>query len=550
MTARRRLPPKRIREAIRSGHIPKMRPMETIIDIARSGEGHLTLGEKVCAFSALHLVVPTGMMRGKPLIPDVYQQAFIQAIFDPDVRPKEAVLSVAARNGKSLIIGVILLAFVIGPLVEPNITIASGAMSREQAAIVFTLMHKILMESPDCAGLWDAIPSSKRIVGLKHNTLYRALSADAKTGFGEDLKVILLDESGQISGPRSEFTDMLESRQGSHEDALFITVSTQARSDVDYLSQTIDRAIREPNDALVCHLYCADKDADLMDRKAWDLANPGLGRYRSLSDLEKNMRAAEALPAKEPSARNQYLNQRIAMEQLAITPNVWRRCGGGIDMDVFRDNRVIMGLDLSARNDLTAAVLCAQDDDGVIHVLPYVFCPTSGIEERSRRDRAPYNVWVQQGYMLPIGGETMDFDQIAEALRDEIGDLGITVAEVHYDKHMMVHFQAACERVGALQDCEWIGVPQFFKDMGARLASLTGLMAEGRLRHGDHPVMAMSASVAVAKVGREGVTALAKNLSTQRIDPLVALVMAAWWFGDGRDSVADISDFINNPLVL
>jgi phage terminase large subunit-like protein len=28
---------------------------------------------------------------------------------------------------------------------------------------------------------------------------------------------------------------------------------------------------------------------------------------------------------------------------------------------------------------------------------------------------------------------------------------------------------------------------------------------------------------------------LAKNLSSQRIDPVVAAVMAAWPFGDGRD---------------
>jgi phage terminase large subunit-like protein len=70
--------------------------------------------------------------------------------------------------------------------------------------------------------------------------------------------------------------------------------------------------------------------------------------------------------------------------------------------------------------------------------------------------------------------------------------------------------------------------------MGARLASISGMMVEGRVRHGGHPVLAMAASVAVAKVGREGVAALAKNLSTQRIDAAVALTMAAWPFGDGR----------------
>ena len=223
------------------------------------------------------------------------------------------------------------------------------------------------------------------------------------------------------------------------------------------------------------------------------------------------------------------------MEVLAVPPSAWKRCAGAIDYELFRTGTVHLGLDLSSRNDLTAAVLCAEDEDGVVHVLPFVWCPTSGIEDRARRDRAPYDVWCREGYMLPVGGSTMDFDQIAESLQHELTDLGIEVATVQYDKHMIEHFKAACDRVGVLQHAEWVGVPQFFKDMGARLASVSGLMLEGRLKHGGHPVLAMSASVAVAKVGREGVSALAKNLSTQRIDAAVALTMAAWPFGDGRD---------------
>ena len=116
------------------------------------------------------------------------------------------------------------------------------------------------------------------------------------------------------------------------------------------------------------------------------------------------------------------------MEVLAFPPSAWKRCAGAIDYELFRTGTVHLGLDLSSRNDLTAAVLCAEDDDGVVHVLPFVWCPTSGIEDRARRDRAPYDVWCREGYMLPVGGSTMDFDQIAESLQHELTDLGIEVA--------------------------------------------------------------------------------------------------------------------------
>ena len=527
--------PQAVLNAIKCGPVPVVRDLSDICSDPQ------TDGESVIAFAALHLRVPDGMKVGQPLILDIYQQAFIIALFDAPEHIRYAYLSVAARNGKTLVIAAIILAYLIGPLSSRNILVASAANSRDQAALCYSAMEKILHLSPDCEGAYTCIPSSKKIYGHVDNTEYIALSADAKTGYGKNLKLILLDEAGVIQGPNTAFTDMLDSRQGSYDDARLLVVSTQAASDADYFSLRLDSAERNQDSNTVSHVYQAAPDADLTDRDAWMAANPGLGKFRSIKELEQSMKLAEQIPAKEPGARNQLLNQRVAMEQLAISPSVWKGCAGEVDIDAFRDGYVSMGLDLSARNDLTAAVLTTEDSDGIVHVLPFVFCPTSGIEARARRDRAPYDLWVRDGHLHPVGGKTMDFDQIAEAIESELTAYGIAVDEVHYDAHRINEFQAACDRVGALQGVEWTAVNQHFKDMGVRLASLTGIMAEKKLVHGGHPVMAMAASVAVAKVGREGITALAKNLSTQRIDPLVALVMSAWPFGDGRKPVQEFN---------
>ena len=48
------------------------------------------------------------------------------------------------------------------------------------------------------------------------------------------------------------------------------------------------------------------------------------------------------------------------------------------------------GLDLSSRQDLTALVLVAKDNAGVVHVQPHFFAPQQGLRERADRDRAPY----------------------------------------------------------------------------------------------------------------------------------------------------------------
>ena len=557
--------PSAVKKAIKCGPVPHLRTIEEIeddiiereelkqlltykgddVDLTpvrdRLAEIKVTTGEEVIYFAHRHLVVPEGMRFGQPLTLEPFQMAFILAVFDNPHGTRHAYLSVAARNGKTLVIAVIMLAYLIGPLAEPNTTFASGATSREQAGLCFELMYKILLASPDCAGLWSAVPSSKKIHGLNHNTEYRALSADAKTGYGLSLKVILLDEASQVKGPSSKFTDMLESRQGSFDDSLFLTISTQAQSDLDYLSVLMDNAERTQDKNTVCHLYSADKDCELMDEAQWYQANPGLGIFRSLKDLEKLMELAVQLPVKESEARNQFLNQRVAAVGKAISVNSWRQCSGDIDLEVFRNGPVHMGLDLSARNDLTAGVLASEDDDGIVHLLPFSFCPTTGIEERARRDRAPYDAWCRDGHMLPVGGATMDLDQIAQALADECELLGINVTTIQYDKAYMKNFIAACQRCGVFQEPDYIDVPQFFKDMGSRLFSFQSLLVEGKIRHGNNPVLNMCASVAIAKQGREGVSVLAKDMSTQRIDTLVAAVMAAWPFGDGRETVQEFS---------
>ncbi|RLC39108.1 terminase large subunit, partial [Candidatus Falkowbacteria bacterium] len=174
------------------------------------------------------------------------------------------------------------------------------------------------------------------------------------------------------------------------------------------------------------------------------------------------------------------------------------------------------------------------DDDGIVHVRPFVFCPTRGIEERSKRDRAPYDVWCRDGFMIPIGGEVMDYDQIAVYLRDSLADMGIVVEQVHYDRWKINDFQAACDRQSALTDAEFIPVGQGFKDMGVRCDCLLNNMLESKIKHGGHPLLTMAASNAIAVRDPAGSVKLDKSKSTRRIDPLVGMVQAVYPLLDGE----------------
>jgi phage terminase large subunit-like protein len=213
----------------------------------------LTVGEKVCRFAMEHLKIPEGKLVGKPLILDNYQVAFVLAVFDSPTHVRKAILSVARRSGKTFAVAVILLAYIVGPLAVQNSVVASAALSRDQAALCFRLMCLMLQSSPSMEGLYKIVPSSKRIVGLSRNVEYLSLSADAKTGHGKSIRVLLLDEAGQITESTNEYTDMLVSSQGSYDDARMFIISTQAPSDGSYLSLEIDSSIRENLPNVVTH---------------------------------------------------------------------------------------------------------------------------------------------------------------------------------------------------------------------------------------------------------------------------------------------------------
>jgi phage terminase large subunit-like protein len=526
-------PRKAIRDAIISGPMPNMRPVEGMINNPR------TLGERIISFAFQHLVTPEGMRVGKPLILEDFQIAFILAVIDNPGVTRQAIFSVARRNGKTFLIAVILAAYLVGPLAKYNLnaTLCSAAQSRDQAAICHGLLVKMLDLSPDVQGLYRNVPSSKRVVGLKFNVEYTALAAEARSGFGRAYKVALLDEAGQIKGPTSEYVSMLETSSGSYDDSLMIIISTQAPSDQDYFSQQIDRAEEGNDPSTVAHVYRPlDEDCALLNKKEWRRTNPGLGIFRSLPDMRKAAQKAIDLPAEESGFRNLLMNARISKDRLAFAPAVWKRGLGDIDMDVFRNNpNVFAGCDLSTKLDLTAIVLAAKDDNDVIHTLPYVFTPLGSLAARSQRDRVPYSDWYDRGLIHGVAGEAMSYDQIAETMRHELEREEITVANIQYDKHQIEHFKAACERQSVFQEAEWVGVPQFFRNMAERLANFQAQLVTDRLRTGNHPVMNMAASQAVAQAGREGLAALAKDKSFQRIDVLVAAVMATWPLGEGQE---------------
>lgn len=478
-------------------------------------------GDRVIAFIERYCLVPEGKLVGQPMRLEPFQKRFIRDVYDNLAGTRQGILSIARKNGKSGLIAAIMLAHLVGPEARQNSQIVSGARSREQAAVVFNLAVKMVRLSPELSGIIRYTLSGKTMTGLVMNTTYRALSAEAGTAHGLSPVLAIIDEMGQVRGPFDAFIEAIETAQGAYDDALELVISTQAPSDADMLSIRIDDAIRSADPTVVCHLYAAPEDADLCNPDAWSAANPALGSFRSLVELSNKATEAKRMPSAENSFRNLYLNQRISQFSPFVSPSIWKAGSAPIDESAFFEGPVYGGLDLSLTTDLTALVLIAKKD-GIWHVKPVFWTPESTLADRSRRDRAPYDTWVRDGFMEATPGPAVEYGFVAAKIAELT--TGMNIQTIGFDRHRMSLLAGELDRINVTLPFEPFG--QGFVSMAPAIDAAEIEFLQERVHHGGHPVLTMCAANAVVMKDPAGNRKLDKSRSTGRIDGMVSLVMA------------------------
>lgn len=491
----------------------------------------MSRGERVCQFIEEFCLVPEGKLVGQPIKLMQFQRKFILDIYDNPKGTSRAYLSVARKNGKSALIAGILLAHIVGPEARLNSQIISGARSRDQASLVFKLAEKMVRLSPALSKIIRIVPSQKSLIGLTMNVEYKAISAEAGTAHGLSPVLAILDEVGQVRGQQDGFIEAIETAQGAHDDPLLIAISTQAATDGDLFSIWLDDAANAKDKRIVSHVYTAPEGCDVMDKKAWKAANPALGEFRSLTDIEDFAKQAARLPAKENSFRWLYLNQRIEATSPFLSRAEWE--ANATPPQVEDGAICYAGLDLSASRDLTAFVLAFPHDEGY-DIIPHFFLPSDGLREKAKTEKVPYDIWADQGFLTVIDGPVIVPAMVAQAVAEASERYSIQL--LAYDRWRINDFQRELVAIGAQVPMTPFG--QGFKDMAPAVDRLERLVAERKLRHGGNPIMNMCAANAVIERDPAGNRKLTKKKSSGKIDGLVALAMALGAFAHDEQVVA------------
>lgn len=465
--------------------------------------------------------MPDGKLVGKPLKLRPWQKNIIRGIYGSDTR--RAIISFGRKNGKTALVACLLLLHLVGPEAQPNSELYSTALSRDQAAITFKLAAKMVLLNAELQEFVTVKESFKVLTCPELGTYYGALSADASTAMGKSPVFTVHDELGQVRGPRHALYDALETAVGAHESPLSVVISTQAPTENDLLSILIDDAAENHDPRTKLFLYAADPDADPFAEKTIRAANPAYGDFQNAGEIRAMAEDARRMPAREAEYRNLVLNQRVEASAPFVVRSVWEANGS----EVGQPGAMWGGLDLSETNDLTALVL-VWFIRRKLHVRPIFWLPESGLAERSRKDRVPYDLWYQQGFLRLTPGASVEYSFVGKELADLFAQHD--VRRIAFDRKNMRHLRPWIIQAGLPEpviDERFVDFGQGYVSMSPALRTLESMLLNERICHGMHPVLTMCAANSVVKMDEAGNRKLDKKRSRGRIDGMVSLAMAA-----------------------
>jgi len=486
--------------------------------------------EKVLKFLQ-HLKHSKAPWTGQPFELMPFQVDFIQKLYgtlrpDGQRQYRQALLYVPRKNGKTALAAGLGLYHLVADG-KPGGEVYMAAGSRDQASICFNQARDFVRSSKTLSKRLRVIEYSKRIIDTKTGSVLKALAADGGLAHGLNPTAIIADELHVWEGKRGrELWEALQTGFGAREEPLLLIISTAGYDRASIFYEVYEHAKKVAADPSVDPtflpvLYEAGPDDDWQDPATWYKANPALGTFRSLDDMQALADRAKQSTALENSFRRLYLNQWTNSETTWIPADRWDACGQAVDPEALRGRECYAGLDLSTTTDLSAFVLVFPDDNDPpgYDVLPFFWLPearTTG----DRQDAVDYRAWARAGLIKLLPGDVLD----QRLIKQDIQELAATyrIKEIAFDRWNATQLAVELQEEGAAMVSTGMG----YASLSAPSKTLEEWVLSGRLRHGGHPVLRWNVQNVTLEQDAAGNIKPSKARSKDRIDGVVALVLA------------------------
>lgn len=464
-----------------------------------------------------------GEWAGQKFILEPWQQFIIWNIFGWKLangtrRFRYAYVEVARKNGKTALsagIGLYML-FADG---ESRAEVYSAATKKEQAKICFNDAVEIVKKT-DLKKYLTHYRNS--IVYDLKGGLFQPLSSDVDTHDGLNPNCAIIDEFHAHKD--SGMFDILKSAFGSRKQPLMFIITTAGfnKSGVCYsYRDNMIKVLRGVNvdDTLFGIIYTLDSKEEWENPKMWIKSNPNLGVSFSVDYLADQVKDAKNRPEAVRNVMTKNVNLWVDAEKTWILDDVWKMCKGTTAQTSLLHCDCWGGLDLSNTTDVTAFVLLFNQNDK-FQILPFFWIPEDKMIEKVKKENINYDMWVRAGFIKVTPGNVVDYDFVKADILKIVADYNLK--STSYDRWNSSQTIIDLGNEGM----EFSPFGQGYASMSAPTKQLETLVLSQKLEHFGHPVLRWMLASTVMMIDPAGNIKPNKAKSTQKIDGIVASIMA------------------------
>jgi phage terminase large subunit-like protein len=263
---------------------------------------------------------------------------------------------------------------------------------------------------------------------------------------------------------------------------------------------------------------------DWRDERTWLKANPGLDTILPRDYLREQVAEAVEMASKENIVRRLNFCQWTEQAVRWLSMSDWDACPKTLpQLEALRTRVCYGGLDLSTKIDLTAWALVfppSTTDSNWVLLVRY-FVPEENVRPREQRDRVPYSVWIRSGAIIATPGNVVDYDTIEKQIIEDsrmfrgLQDIGFDPWNATASAN---HLTAA--------GLKMIETRQGTATMSEPAKEFEAALRAKKLNHGANPVLRWNAANVSVKRDHNDNYMPDKERSTERIDGIVAALIA------------------------
>ena len=477
-----------------------------------------------------------GKLAPKRIKLDLWQRAAISLIFgivdDSGKRQFTEIFWVIGRKqGKTLLAGAVAtyMAYAAG---EFGSELYMLAPKIDQSDLVYSSVEFNVHAEPEL----DAITKSTKYRGLmiaETNTTIKKLAFSSKKSDGYNPMFFVADEVAAwpgVNGLRQ--WEVMVSGTGAREEPLGMAISSGGYENEGLFDELMKRGTgfllgnsRERH--ILPIIYMIDDQEKWNNLEELQKSLPGLGISVSEEFIRKEIDIAGESASKLTEFKVKYANLKQNLSTAWLrAEDINKAFGHRKTLEEIRGFYCVGGVDLSQTTDLTSACIVTEID-GTLWVHSHFWLPNKRLEQATRRDNIPYEIYIRRGFLSLSGEEFVNTDDVLLWFMDLV------------KTYRIYPLQIGIDRYSALDLIDKLKAKSFHVDtvtQGFNLSNVSdifeGTLREGRIRDmDDNDLLKIHMADAAQQLEGNAETAhprkkLVKISKTAHVDGVAALLDA------------------------